>query len=157
MAIRTPSIRIVSGVFLVLSLASSLSAYTENKGSHKVCFNGYCFRVELAITESEREKGLMFRDHLALNNGMLFVYKHENIYPFWMKNTKIPLDMIWINGQRQVVFIEENVSPCGSDECVPVYPDKRAKYVLEINSGSARKIGLKPGDKLSFYNIPQLF
>ena len=154
MATRTFFIRIASYVLLVLVSAVSLLAYAKNKNNHKVCFNGYCFKVELAVTKSEREKGLMFRGYLAKDSGMLFIYKYKGIYPFWMKNTKIPLDMIWINRKKQIVFIKKNASPCSQDKCMLVYPDKPAKYVLEINSGSAGKIGLKLGEKLSFYNIP---
>ena len=151
---RVFSIKTAVGIIFVLILGSVFLSHAENKSSHKVCFNGYSFNVELAVTESERGKGLMFRNHLAKENGMLFVYKNEGVYSFWMRNTKIPLDMIWINGEKQVVFIKENASPCGKDKCIMIYSDKSAKYVLEVNSGSVEKIGLKVNDKLSFYNIP---
>ena len=150
--------RVLSAVVLVIILfvliLKGIFVYATSKDSSRVCFRYYCFNVELAITESERARGLMFRDSLAKDKGMLFVYKKKGIYPFWMKNTKIPLDMIWINETRRVVFVRENVSPCGQSKCDVIYPDKLAKYVLEVPSGSAKRIGLKPGDTLSFYNIP---
>jgi len=150
--------RVLSAVVLVIILfvliLKGIFVYATSKDSSRVCFRDYCFNVELAITESERARGLMFRDYLAKDKGMLFVYKKKGIYPFWMKNTKIPLDMIWINETRRVVFVRENVSSCDQSKCDVICPDKLAKYVLEVPSGSAKRIGLKPGDTLSFYNIP---
>ena len=81
-----------------------------------VCFGnppaGGCFQVELARTESERDQGLMYRKELDKNKGMLFIFDKEGIYPFWMKNTLIPLDMIWIDSNNKIVFIAQNVQPC---------------------------------------------
>ena len=117
-----------------------------------VCFGnppvGGCFQVELARTESERDQGLMYRKELDKNKGMLFIFDKEGIYPFWMKNTLIPLDMIWIDGNNKVVFISQNVQPCKSFICPTIFPPVKAKYVLEINAGLCDKMGLKIGDDL---------
>ena len=67
-----------------------------------------------------------------------------------MKNTLIPLDIIWINANNEVVFISENTIPCEKDFCPSIEPVREAKYVLEINGGLVEKIGLKIGDKLEF-------
>jgi len=112
-----------------------------------------CFKVEVAKTEAQRNKGLMGRKELDKDNGMIFVFDKEGIYPFWMKNTLIPLDMIWIKenpstGSGQVVFISQNVQPCKSLICPSVFPNVKAKYVLEINAGIIEKINLKVGDEL---------
>ncbi|MBN2120562.1 MAG: DUF192 domain-containing protein [Candidatus Omnitrophica bacterium] len=117
---------------------------------NRVCFKNNCFNVELAVEPAERARGLMFRESLDYNKGMLFVFEDEREYPFWMKNTLIPLDIIWIDADKEVVFIKNNAEPCKSEACPSVYPGRIAKYVLELSSGVARDIGLKAGNKLIF-------
>jgi len=170
---------------------------TEKKKSDisKVCFQNNCFNVEVADTPEERAVGLMNREHLNPDSGMLFMfdgipsnspYKRENRlsnfnplwslfqgeteggwsgddpsssdnsplkgekYGFWMKNTLISLDIIWIDENKEVVFIKRNAKPCRADPCEIFKPDKNAKYVLEINGGLAERIGLRVGDSLEF-------
>jgi uncharacterized membrane protein (UPF0127 family) len=113
-----------------------------------VCFGGNCFKVEVVKTEADRERGLMFRKNLAGDAGMFFIFDKASIYPFWMKNTLIPLDMIWLNQAKEVVFIAQNASPCREDPCSNITPDQPAQYVLELNAGQVAKLGLKIGDKL---------
>ena len=138
-------------IFFVLTNVL-LSPTLELKNRGKVCFDKNCFNVEVAKTNEELEKGLMFRQQLGENNGMLFVFSKEAIYPFWMKNTLIPLDMIWINSENKIVFIKHNAEPCPSaqtskeTDCKNINPEVKAKYVLEINSGISEKLGLKAGD-----------
>ncbi len=122
----------------------------EIKRDEKVCFNDNCFYVELAQTKEERENGLMFRTDLAENRGMLFIFDQEGTYSFWMKNTLIPLDIIWLDENKEAVFIKNNAQPCEEKKCPGIYPNRKAKYVLEINGGMADKINLKIGDKLSW-------
>ena len=96
------------------------------------------------------QRGLQFRKSLAIDAGMLFVFSVEKKQAFWMKDTLIPLDMIWIDYSHRIVHIASHVPPCQSDPC-PVYtPEQNALYVLEINSGSTEKIGLKAGDIAEF-------
>ena len=92
----------------------------------------------------------MFRKELAQNRGMLFIFEKEDIYPFWMKNTFIPLDIIWINADKEVVFLSKDNPPCKEISCLSINPQRPAKYVLEVNAGAIDKIGLKLGDKLGF-------
>ncbi len=117
----------------------------------KVCFEGDCFYVEVVDNNGNRMKGLMFREFLGDDEGMLFVLESSGIYPFWMKNTLITLDMIWINSEKEVVFIQENAAPCEEDPCRSYNPGVEALYVLEINGGKSLDIGLEVGDKLDFY------
>lgn len=113
-----------------------------------VCLRGKCFQVEVAKTESQRERGLMYREELGKDKGMLFIFDKDGIYPFWMKNTLIPLDMVWINSDNKAVFIAENVQPCKNLFCSSVVPSVMAKYVLEVNAGVCQEVGLKLGDLL---------
>ena len=113
--------------------------------SPTVFFDDAMFQVELARTDSEREKGLMYRAELPADHGMLFVFYDDAPRSFWMKNTLIPLDMIFINSRLEVVEVKANVPPCREDPC-PSYPSEPAMYVLEINGGLAEKNGIKQGD-----------
>lgn len=132
--------------FLILSFLF-LGAACETK---KVCFSKYCFLVELAKTDEERASGLMFRNYLAPKSGMLFIFPKEGLYSFWMKNTRIPLDIIWLDNNKQIVFINKNTKPCEDSNCPAVEPEIKASYVLEINAGICDEIGLKIGDRLNF-------
>lgn len=121
----------------------------KDAGMSFVCVRGKCFTVAIADTSSEREIGLMNRTELAENSGMLFVFEEGGVYKFWMKNTLIPLDMIWIDGNNKILFIEKNAQPCRSEACETFGPDQGAKYVLEINSGAAEKAGIMMGDEVT--------
>ncbi len=117
--------------------------------SSKVVFdNGAEFTVEYARTTEEMQKGLMFRDSMPDNHGMLFVFDDVSPRTFWMKNTLIALDMIFVDENMSVVEIKSNVPPCGEDSCQQ-YTSKPAKYVFEINAGLAEKNGIKVGSVLS--------
>lgn len=136
-------------ILFVILLLSSIRGWGKSKWIW-VCIKDNYFYVELAETPSEKARGLMFRKHLDLDKGMLFVFRREGIYPFWMKNTLIPLDIIWINKDKEVVFISKNTPPCRSKDCPPINPGKKAMYVLELNGGIADKIGLVVGDRVVF-------
>jgi YVTN family beta-propeller protein len=107
-------------------------------------------RVFVEVTDDLEEsmRGLMFRIHLPWNAGMLFPYSDEEPRTFWMKNTLIPLDMIFIDSSSKIVEIKENVPPCEQEEC-PTYPSvEPAQYVLEVNAGFVQEKGVKVGDRL---------
>ena len=91
--------------------------------------------VEVAITPEERQRGLMERESLQEDNGMLFVFSEEDTYSFWMKNMKISLDIIWINADGNVVYFVEDVPPCVQSPCQTYSPNADALYVLEVNPG----------------------
>jgi uncharacterized protein len=122
----------------------------KNNFEKKVCFGDNCFIAELAKTEKKISQGLMFRDSLAPDRGMLFIFGQSGVYNFWMKNTKIPLDIIWLNDKKEIVFLADNVAPCYQEFCPSINPGEKAKYVLEINAGLAEKLRLKMGDKADF-------
>jgi len=105
--------------------------------------------AEVADTPENITRGLMFRTSLGENAGMLFVFDRDEIYNFWMKNTKIPLDMLWIDGNRRIVHIEKNVQPCTGDPCPTYSPSKTARYVLEVNANFTAAHNISVGDKVS--------
>jgi len=116
----------------------------------KACFHDTCFALELAVTSEERARGLMYRESLDADRGMLFVFEKEGNYPFWMKNTKIPLDIIWMDENKQAVYISRNTQPCTMEPCPLIDPRTSAKYVLEVSGGTCERIGLREGDELDF-------
>ena len=143
---------------LILIFISSCYNY-DNIKKKSVCFEKNCFVVEIADTNYKREFGLMNRTFLDKDKGMLFVFDKEDYYSFWMKDTLIPLDIIWINSNKEVVFIKENALPCNLFEkklnqkygkCETYISDKKAKYVLEINNGLVKELNIKVGDKVNF-------
>jgi uncharacterized membrane protein (UPF0127 family) len=122
----------VSAVLILATLAI-IALYAHRPDNQAVvCFKSSCVRVELAADEPSRARGLMNRQALGQDDGMLFVFDTEGIYPFWMKNTLIPLDMIWMDTKGRVVNIE-HAQPCMMDPCPDYNPMRKAKYVLEVN------------------------
>lgn len=104
----------------------------------KICFSEKCFEVELATTHEERKTGLMNRETLPSNKGMLFIFDETKKHTFWMKNTTIPLDIIWLDEKMQVIHIQQ-AEPCNKIPCKTYKPNTNALYVLEINKGLAEK------------------
>jgi len=144
----------VSGLAVVVSLSACASGGA--KDSHWVQLKGKRFDVEIADDESERERGLMFRDEMAADHGMLFVHEREDVQSYWMKNTKIPLDIIYFDHARKLVSVA-HAPPCSlGDQCPPFPSEGPALYVLELNAGTIEALGAKPGDVLEFGpGIPQ--
>jgi hypothetical protein len=106
---------------------------------------GVILSVELAETVSEQVKGLSDRNYLAPDHGMLFVFDHADYWGFWMTDMKFPLDIIWFNTNRSVVFIETNLQPCTPNSC-PIYiPTSVSMYVLEVNAGFVATHGIEIG------------
>ncbi len=106
----------------------------------------HAFDVELATNDAERSRGLMFRKELPEGHGMLFDFEHDQPVSFWMHNTYLSLDMIFIRGDGRILRIAENTQPM-SDRLIPSGGSVRA--VLEVIAGSARKFGLTPGDRVT--------
>lgn len=107
------------------------------------------FRVEVTRTDAERERGLMFRQHLPKMQGMLFPYPYPDYLTFWMKNTPLPLDLIFIGAGNQIVHIHPMAVPYSTDLITTPVP---ALSVLEINGGLCAELGIAVGDKVA---LPQ--
>ncbi len=118
-------------------------------GGPSVELGGKRFSIEIADTTQEQALGLMFRDEMPADQGMLFVFPNEAPRSFWMKNTRIPLDIMYFDEDLIMVSISANTKPCKVKQC-PSYPSiAAAKYVLELNAGTAAKLGVGPGDRLT--------
>jgi uncharacterized membrane protein (UPF0127 family) len=103
------------------------------------------FAVELAVTDAELDRGLMFRRELPEGQGMLFDFKHDQPLAMWMKDTPLPLDMIFIRSDGSIVRIAENTTPLSTRTITSGRP---ARAVLEVIGGSAKKLGIAPGDRV---------
>ena len=112
--------------------------------------DGKALQVEIARTPMERNRGLMFRTSLPEDHGMLFIFDRPGSNQFWMKNTFISLDIVWMDDRKRIIHIEYQVPPCTLDPC-PVYgPSTDSHYVLEVNAGVVHKRGLRVGIPLRF-------
>ncbi len=151
---RNKTARIIAVVGLVLAgLCLSFKReiadfYVRHQSERKfIRVNDEYINVELAIQPQEWARGLMFREKLGEHEGMLFVGDREEPRSFWMKNTLIPLDIIFVSADREVVRIAEKTVPL-SEEGIP--SGEPAQYVLEIKGGQASKLGINIGDHLEF-------
>ncbi len=114
-----------------------------------VVLRDHVFRVEIADDEAERTRGLMYREHLDADAGMLFLFERQEPQAFWMKNTRIPLDILYFDQSWSLVGWSLNTPPCSLGNQCPSYPSGApARYVLELNAGTASSIGAQLGDKL---------
>lgn len=120
----------------------------------KACFeNGSCLSLEVAKTAAEQEKGLMDRAYLGPNSGMLFVFDTSANQVFWMKDTLIPLDMIFLDANGTIVGIVENAQPCEADPCPTYSISAPSSLVIEANAGFAREKALRSGQKVKIENV----
>jgi uncharacterized membrane protein (UPF0127 family) len=119
--------------------------------------SGEEFSLEVAADADARAYGYMFRDTIAPNEGMLFVFDRPGPYTFWMKNCKVALDIVWLDEDLRVVDIAHDRQPCPEDgECPSVGPMKVARYVIEVAAGTARREGLERGDRVTILSEPAL-
>ena len=123
--------------------------FIENKLSK----NKELFLVELAKNELEKQKGLQCKKYLGKNEGMLFVWSKEDYRNFWMKNTYIPLDLIFINSQLEVIEVYFDARPFSEKL---IRSANRAKFVLELNAGIFKKLGFVIGDRITFKKVLHL-
>jgi uncharacterized membrane protein (UPF0127 family) len=112
--------------------------------------SGRVINVELMINDQDRALGLMFRPSLPADRGVLLVFRGSGFHGIWMKNCRFPIDIIWLDEERRVVHVAENVPPCKADPCPSYEPLRRASYVLEVNAGQAREDEATVGATLSF-------
>jgi uncharacterized protein len=143
----------VAGICLTLLAPPGSAAASPASLVFKTDSGPHSFNIELATTEQQRVMGLMFRRSLAADAGMLFLYERAQPVAMWMKNTYIPLDMIFIGADRHIVGIVENAEPrtLSARRVAGV-----SEYVLEINGGLSAKLGIHPGAAVDFSGVPDL-
>lgn len=139
--------RIILAVILLFLVIIIIAMFSQNK-TKSITIKQIEINVKIATTSQERAKDLCCRDSLDQNSGMLFVYDQPGDYRFWMKDTRIPLDIYWIDSKKMIVHIEHAVQPNS-------YPQSfgtkiPAQYVLETNAGFAKKHSIKTGDEVIF-------
>ena len=122
----------------------------ENSTKAHITIAGVILSVEIARNATTQTRGLSGRASLDNDSGMLFVFDHEDYWSFWMVDMKFPLDIIWFNSNRQVVWVEPNLQPCTSMNCLELTPESPAMYVLEVNAGFVTTHQIKLGTTFTF-------
>ena len=134
---------------LSLSALLLFASGCASAGGPWVEVGGERYAVEIADDDAERARGLMFRDHLASDAGMLFIHEDEAPRSYWMMNTRIPLDILYFDDERRLVAQRRDTPPCPPRQRCPSYPSGTpARYVLELNAGEAARLGLVDGAEL---------
>lgn len=132
-----------------LAAALLLGAGCASAGGSWVELGGQRYVVEVADDDAERARGLMFRDALPPDAGMLFIHERTEPQAYWMKNTRIALDILYFDEGLRLVSQQRNVPPCSAGDRCPPYPSGApARYVLELNAGEAEKLQLEDGELL---------
>ena len=135
----------------IAALLLACAALPGCAGNSWVELGGQRYSVEVADDPEERARGLMFRDELAAGTGMLFIHERQEPQAYWMKNTRIPLDILYFDESLALVAQQRDVPPCSLGDRCPPYPSAGpAMYVLELNAGDAAALGVARGDTLSF-------
>ena len=118
--------------------------------------SGAVYRVEIAASPVSRAQGLMFRESLQDGRGMLFLFPKPSVEGFWMKNCNFPIDIVWMDANRRVIFVSAHTPPCREDPCPTYGPKEESLYVLEIPDGAAAKEKAVLGSTLTFTNVAAL-
>ncbi|MBW1810100.1 MAG: DUF192 domain-containing protein [Deltaproteobacteria bacterium] len=142
----------VGPLILALGCAANLGCREAAKGPPRVILQSSAkskitVKVEVVSRNEDRAKGLMFRQKMASDAGMLFVYQHDDDHSFWMKNTFIPLDLIFITSNMRVVGIAENTKPLSTTH---ISIKTSSRYILEVNAGFAKKHKIREGSQVIF-------
>jgi len=137
---------ILFALLFAVPASAQLQSYEKSTASIQTSGGKRDFTIELAMTPAQQAQGLMFRREMAPDAGMLFVFPESREQTFWMKNTLLPLDMIFIKPDGTILSIAERTVPLTE---TPVPSHGSAKAVLEVNGGTASRLGIKPGDKVT--------
>ena len=138
-------------MIVVLAVSVSVGYYLyEQPRPVRIMLAGVVLTVELATTPEQQQMGLSGRASMPADRGMLFVFNQEGEWSFWMHEMNFPLDIIWFNANRQVVFIEQDLPPCTPQACPIFTPPVNAMYVLEVNAGFVKANGVSVGESFTF-------
>lgn len=148
--------KLIAALFMFTFLLTGCSWFGEGNadGLKEVVFKtdtgDHKFYVEVADDSDERQLGLMDRESLDDDKGMIFVYEEEQKVAFWMKNTLISLDMVFLDDDLEVIDYFTDVPPCKADPCPHYIPQGNAKFIIELNAGKISEIALKRGDRVEY-------
>lgn len=140
---RLGGIRIVCGAMLCICLNAACG---DSRERYELMIGEHGFSVEIADSEESRRQGLMFREKLEADHGMLFVFDEETERSFWMKDTPLPLSIAYIDSRRVI----QEILPMTPFSTAPVPSNSPAKYALEVNQGVFEQLGIEVGDRVSF-------
>jgi uncharacterized membrane protein (UPF0127 family) len=142
------ALAVATGVVVVLAPATTVRAeapLAQGRLEIRTAKASHGFSIEIVDTEEKRAEGLMFRTEMAPDHGMLFDFRREQPVAFWMKNTYLPLDMIFVKADGRILSIAENTTPM-SEALVP--SSGPVRFVFEVKAGTSKRLGIAPGDRL---------
>ena len=128
------------GLILMRQAMSHLTVGRQSEPTDEICTEEVCRNISVANTNASREKWLMKKKSLPQNQGMRFVFESEGIYPFWMKDTSIPLDILWVDSGLQITDSQSMVPCLSGSQCLTYTPSHTGQYVLEINAWQSEKL-----------------
>lgn len=138
----------------IMSILFALIVLFGDAHASSVCAKEHCVAVDIARTPEQLRNGLMYRDNLLKDQGMLFVFNQDDDYAFWMKNMRFAIDILWLDQTGKIVYMIKEASACKEGEdCPSLRPTKKARYVLEIDAGMADQYRWSVGDQLTFSGI----
>jgi uncharacterized membrane protein (UPF0127 family) len=145
---------LIISIIILLALTYPFVFSKKNTNISQVEINGKIIKVEIAKTDEARNKGLSNRKTLEANSGMLFIFDKPGIHPFWMKDTLIPLDIIWLTPSKTkgiyTIVDMTQLQPQRGDNVPSYTPKKEAQYALEVNANYARNNNISIGDEIKF-------
>ena len=145
------------GVLGAVALWQAAIASPMPRWAVAVLPSGHEFALEVAADDVSRARGYMGRDVVGSREGMLFVFEMDDRHSFWMKDCKVALDMVWLDANERVVWIEADRKPCpATGDCPSILPPSPARYVVEFAAGTAKAERLKPGDAVVVLSSPPL-
>ncbi|MDD3694262.1 MAG: DUF192 domain-containing protein [Candidatus Pacebacteria bacterium] len=135
-------------VFIAIIVIFGIFYFKDGEKQKLVINNDIVLFVDVANTEAKRHQGLSFRESLAEDEGMLFIFDREGVYGFHMPDMNFPIDIFWIDNNKKIISIKQNALPEDYPEIY--YPSEKAKYVLETTAGLSEERGIQIGDKVSW-------
>ncbi|UCF86763.1 MAG: DUF192 domain-containing protein [Nitrospiraceae bacterium] len=138
-------------IFFIIFLSFPLTTQGGKQDTTRVCKKEtLCVQATIASSPETRKHGLRYISRLPEDRGILFVLPRFGFTPIWMKDTMIPLDIVWLDNKKKVVTIKPGAQPCVQGQCKYYYPAKKSLYILELTSGLTQKWDLQIGDRLIF-------
>ncbi|MEK9727517.1 MAG: DUF192 domain-containing protein [Candidatus Margulisiibacteriota bacterium] len=141
----------ILNLIILIHILLAASIYSQNLNYLKTCIKNHCFDTRVSDTPELRVKGLTGEQNLPKNEGMLFLFPNLGKPSFWMKGTKITLDILFINEEDIIVYSVKNAEPCNEKNCPLYTPTREVNKVLEINGGISNELGIKVGDEVTYF------